>query len=309
MHPSPVEVPLKNSEKAASTPRITACIVCRNEAGKLKSCLESIQWVDEILVMDLISTDGSGETARALGARVITHPPFPYVEPLRQELAEQAQGEWVLVLDPDERVMPALEGELRRLAERDDLDAVYIGRTNLTLGHGPRHPMHRYEQQLRFYRKDRVAWPTSIHALPQVAPERTARTPLDDAHVILHDRYRTIPEAAERLERYAPAQAQDWIDQGRTFRARDMLAAMIDVVDKQLFEAGAWKEGMPGVVRAGLLVAAEFYAWAAFWEMQRKAAHRDDDRFVWWAGALARLGWIPVQWLRRLLGKQPPGFP
>jgi hypothetical protein len=139
-----------------------------------------------------------------------------------------------------------------------------------------------------------------------VPPKRTGRTPLDDAHVILHDRYRTIPEAAERLVRYAPAQAQDWIDQGRTFRARDMLAALIDVVDKQLFEAGAWKEGMPGVLRAGLLVGAEFYAWAAFWEMQRKAGDKEDDRFVRWAGFLARLAWMPVQWLRRLLGKPPP---
>lgn len=86
-------------------PQISVCIVCCNEADKLFPCLKSVAWVDEILVMDLSSGDGSAAVARAHGAHVIEREPFPIVEPLRNELAAMARGEWILALDPDERVL------------------------------------------------------------------------------------------------------------------------------------------------------------------------------------------------------------
>src|SRR5581483_8858263 len=97
----------QESARVASTPplgiaewkqaaSISACIVCRNEADKLPPCLESVRWADEILVMDLSSTDDSADIARAYGARVISREPYPIVEPLRNELASVARGEWIL---------------------------------------------------------------------------------------------------------------------------------------------------------------------------------------------------------------------
>ena len=56
-------------------PKVSACIVCRNEADKLGPCLESAAWADEIVVLDLESVDGSADLARKHGARVLTHEP------------------------------------------------------------------------------------------------------------------------------------------------------------------------------------------------------------------------------------------
>ena len=99
---------------------ISACIVCRNEADRLGPCLDSVRWADEIVLLDLGSEDGSADLARAAGARVVSHAPVPIVETVRNVVAEAASGDWVLAVDPDERVSPGLASELRRLAARPD---------------------------------------------------------------------------------------------------------------------------------------------------------------------------------------------
>ena len=107
-----------------TTPTISVCIVCRNEADKLAGCLDSVTWADEVVVMDLSSTDGSAELARERGARVLEHEPVPIVELVRNEVGAAATGDWILALDPDERVADGLPDELRRICRRDDIDMV-----------------------------------------------------------------------------------------------------------------------------------------------------------------------------------------
>jgi glycosyltransferase involved in cell wall biosynthesis len=261
-------------------PRISVCIVCRNEADRLGPCLESVAWADEIVVMDLESTDDSAALAHAHGARVVQRTPFPIVEPLRNELAAEATGDWIVALDPDERITPGLGRELRRLSIRDDLDAIVIPRMNYDLGFPPSNPVQRYEPQLRMYRRSRVQWPSIPNALPNVPDERSYRLPPDDALVMVHDRSRNIPEVLDRVMRYAPAQAQSMVDQGQTFSARRMLASLANDVYKQFFWGQAWKDGVPGMLRAGILVTFKFYVWAAFWQLSGTGRTAEDDRLL-----------------------------
>jgi hypothetical protein len=245
--------------------------------------------------MDLSSADRSADLARAYGARVIPRAPFPIVEPLRNELAAEASGEWILALDPDERVSPDLAKELQRLAARTDLDAVVIPRMNWDLGYPPSHPVQRYEPQLRMYRRSKVEWPASPNQLPVVGERWKYQLPNQDNLVIVHERSRNIPEILDRVIRYAPAQAQAMIDQGQAFTASGMLLALAAQVDKEFFRGEAWKDGVPGVLRASILVAYKFYVWAAFWQLSGARRTRADDRL------LLRLGGV-LGVLRRVLG-------
>jgi hypothetical protein len=271
----------------ATGPRISACVVCRNEADKLGPCLESVGWVDEILVMDLHSSDTSRIVAEGYGARVIAREPHPIVEPLRNELAALATGEWILALDPDERVTPGLSEELRRLSRRVDLDAVVIPRMNWDLGYPPSSPIQRYEPQLRMYRRLRVQWPVVPNALPSVPEERLYRLPQRDDLVLVHDRSRNVTEVLDRIVRYGPAQAQSMLDQGQVFTARAMLLALAQQVDKEFFRARAWQDGVPGLLRAGILVSFKFYVWAAFWQLCGARRSAEDDHLLQRVGAVA----------------------
>lgn len=274
---------------------ISVCVVCRNEADKLGPCLASATWADELLVMDLESADGSAEVARAHGARVLSRAPHPVVEPLRNELAAQARGEWILALDPDERVSPGLAAELRRLAARADLDAIVVPRMNCDYGYEPSHPIQRHEPQLRMYRRAAVDWPEFPNRLPEVPSERTHRLPARDELVLRHERSRNVPEVLDRALRYAPTQAQAMLAEGQTFSARALVGALARQTDKELFHAEAWKDGVPGLLRAANLVAFKLYVWTAFW--QAAGGHRtpEDDRYVLRLGRRLRLA-------RRLLG-------
>lgn len=259
---------------------ITACIVCRNEADRIRPCLESVQWVDEILVMDLESDDGSPEVARDLGARVLPHPAVPIVESVRNEVAAAATHDWILVLDPDERVTPGLAAELREIAGRGDVDAVVVPRMNHDFGHPPGDPLHRYEAQTRMYRRSRVAWPRIPNANPDVPEARLHRIAHDDRLVLIHDRSRNVPEVLERVVRYAPAQARSMIERGEVFTARAMVGTLGRQAYKQFFQGRALRDGVPGLVRASLLVAFHFYVWAAFWQLSGARRTAEDDRYL-----------------------------
>jgi hypothetical protein len=244
--------------------------------------------------MDLSSTDNSASLAKEKGARVIEHAPVPIVELIRNEVSAEAHCEWILVLDPDERVTQGLAQELRRLAPRADLHAIVIPRMNFDLGYPPSNPIHRYEPQLRMYRRAKVEWPVIPNALPTVSDDRVHRLPPRDDLVMIHERSRNIVEVLDRSVRYAPAEAQSMIDRGQTFTAKNMLTTLARAFNKQFIVGQPWKDGVPGILRAAILVAFKFYIWAAFWQLSGGLRTREDDRLI------RRLG-VVMEIVRQLL--------
>ncbi len=250
-------------------------------------------------MLDLESGDGSAALARQAGARVIEHPAVPVVETVRNIVADAATGEWVLVADPDERVSPGLAAELRRLAARADVDAVVVPRMNLDFGHAPSSPLQRHEPQLRMYRRAAVRWPTFPNALPQVPEARVARLPARDDLTLVHDRNRNIPEAIDRLRRYAPAQAQAMIDAGEVFTVRRMGRTLAEKLYRHFVVSRALRDGVPGLMRAGLLVGFHFYVWAAFWHLSGGKRSPADDELLRRADRLLAVLRFPHLWRYR----------
>lgn len=269
--------------------RISVCIVCRNEADKLGPCLESVAWTDEIVLMDLSSTDGSAAVGQQHGAHVVTREAVPVVELVRNDVAAEASNDWILALDPDERITPGLAQWLRQVAQRQNVDAVVIPRMNFDLGYPPSHRRQRYEPQLRMYRRSRVEWPVIPNALPRVPEDRLFRIPSRDELVMIHDRNRNIPEALDRAYRYAPIEAQSMLDRGQTFSAPGMARYMASTAYTQFIAAQAWRDGVPGMLRAGILVGFKFYIWAALWQASGAQRTPADDRFVRRLGVVMEL--------------------
>jgi glycosyltransferase involved in cell wall biosynthesis len=290
-----------------AAPRISVCIVCRNEADKLPPCLESVRWADEVIVMDLQSEDDSAAVAERYGARVLRREPIPIVEPLRGELAAEAAGEWILAMDPDERVSEGLALALRRASQREDIDAIAIPFTHHDFGYPATHRLHRYDPHPRMYRRAVVEWPPEPNRNPAVADGRLLRLPDSDEVVMIHDRNRSVVEALDRVVRYAPAQAQAMIDRGEVFTARRMFATLGVKVRKQFIYGEPWLDGVPGVLRASVLVAFHFYVWACFWERSGSQKTAEDDAYVLRLVApvravrgVVRVALAPLRLLRRI---------
>jgi hypothetical protein len=104
--------------------------------------------------------------------------------------------------------------------------------------------------------------------------------PSRDDLVMIHERNRTVAEAIERALRYAPAEAQAMVDRGQVFTARTMLRTLGGKAYKQFIVAKPWREGVPGFLRAGILVVFHFYVWAAFWQLSGAKRTPDDDELM-----------------------------
>ena len=82
--------------------KISVYIIAFNEIEKIRDCINSVLWADEIVLADSNSTDGTSELATELGAKVI-HIPFNGYGDLRNQAIAKCSGEWILSLDSDER--------------------------------------------------------------------------------------------------------------------------------------------------------------------------------------------------------------
>ena len=94
--------------------KISAILIARNEAANIRACLESIAWVDEIIVVEQGSEDTTAHIAAECGARVIQMQDWPGFGPQKNRGLEAATGDWVLSIDADERVSPELAREIQQ---------------------------------------------------------------------------------------------------------------------------------------------------------------------------------------------------
>jgi hypothetical protein len=175
---------------------------------------------------------------------------------------------------------------LREAALRSDIDAVVIPRMNIDFGWPPSSPGQRYEGQLRMYRRSAVQWPHFPNRLPTVARERVLRLPQDDELVLEHERNRSVAETADRLVRVAPAQARAMAAEGQAFSAADMLRVLSVQFERQVIQARAWEDGVPGMVRAGVLINHHFYVWVELWILTGAQRTSADDQVVRRLGSL-----------------------
>ncbi|HWI13426.1 MAG TPA: glycosyltransferase family 2 protein, partial [Burkholderiales bacterium] len=86
--------------------RVSAIVITKNAGATLRRCLESLEWTDEIVVVDSGSADDTVALARALGAQVHDTADWPGYGPQKNRALQHATGDWVLSIDADEWVTP-----------------------------------------------------------------------------------------------------------------------------------------------------------------------------------------------------------
>lgn len=96
--------------------KLSAVVVTFNEEKYLRDCLASLSFCDELLVVDLGSTDGSVRIAEEAGAKVLRHERVPVVEKIREYAMRLARNDWVVFLDPDEVMPPIFSDEVVKAA-------------------------------------------------------------------------------------------------------------------------------------------------------------------------------------------------
>ena len=113
--------------------RISVYVIAFNEVEKIRDCINSVLWADEIIVADSHSTDGTSQIAKELGAKVI-HIPFNGYGDLRNQAISHCNGDWIFSLDSDERCTMEVRDEINILIDNASYDIYRVPRKNFFMG-------------------------------------------------------------------------------------------------------------------------------------------------------------------------------
>lgn len=192
-----------------STPRIDIMIPTFNEASHISETVENALKVGPVYVLDSYSTDGTQALARAAGATVIEHPFENYSRQKNWGLDNLPfTGDWVFILDADERITPQLREELFEAAAGAEAAAGYfVNRVVIFMGrpiwHGGLYP----SWNLRFFRRGSCRYEDrSVHE-HMICQGRTGYM----KHLMLHIRRETISEYLNKHIKYADMESDEWV--------------------------------------------------------------------------------------------------
>jgi glycosyltransferase involved in cell wall biosynthesis len=203
--------------------QLTVLIPCKNEQDHIRACVESARLVaDEVLVADSGSTDRTLEIVAALGGCRVIEREFIGYSDFKNWAIPQAQHEWVLIVDADERVTPELAAEIRnKLATVSDrIDGFWIRRRNFFLGHEIKHSGCETSKLFRLLRRDVCRYRACrVHEEIDVRRGRDAVL----SQPLLHYTYWTLDQYFEKQVKYTRLSALDRWDAGKRVTTVGML--------------------------------------------------------------------------------------
>lgn len=143
--------------------RISIAVITKNEEKRLRACLDSARWADEIVVVDSQSSDATVTIAREYGAKVSLRPFDNFAEQKNAALDQTTQP-WVFFLDADEIISDALRRELQERAQNpSSLDGYFVRRDNYFFGRCLRHGGVSEDKQMRLFRRGKARFRNPVH--------------------------------------------------------------------------------------------------------------------------------------------------
>jgi glycosyltransferase involved in cell wall biosynthesis len=250
-------------------PKLSVTVITRNEAADIGDALASVAWADEILVVDSQSTDETVAIARRHGARVVVREWPGYVDQ-KNHAASLASHDWILSLDADERVTPALADEIRAvMARRPEAighAAFRIPRVTWHLGRWIRSTDWYPDYQLRLYDRRAAQWTGRyVHEAVSVAGT-TGRCEGE----LQHYAYRDIADHLETIDRYTTYAARQMQESGTRAGLLQIAGHPPLAFLRNYLAHGGIRDGVPGFIISAMNAYYVFLKFAKLWELQRR---------------------------------------
>jgi glycosyltransferase involved in cell wall biosynthesis len=251
-----------------SIPSLTAVVITRNEAQQIAACIAALRFAPRVLVVDSGSDDGTGEAAVAAGAEVAVHPFTDYASQRNFGLA-CVTTEWVLMVDADERVSPALATEIvdaiERTSARPEVGGFRLLRRNHFMGRPLTRSRSGNERLVRLLRTARAKFVNAVHETPIVEGEIVSlAAPME------HLTNARLRDAFDKSRRYAMLWANDMHGRGKTTSMMGITGHTVHRWFKVYLFKGGFLEGTRGFILAGFECVGVFFKYSMLWELQRR---------------------------------------
>jgi (heptosyl)LPS beta-1,4-glucosyltransferase len=247
---------------------LSVIVHTKNSAVTLEACLTSVRpLADELIVMDMMSTDESRQIARQFRAKVMRHPDVGFVEPARDSAIQAATSDWILIVDADETIPQELGKKIHQLIEEEsDVVAYALPRKNMIFGQWARSGWWP-DYQWRLFKRGHVQWPAKLHAYPQIEGEKM-KLPAEENLAIIHQNYTDIDAFVDRAQRYSSIASEEVLKSTRTVEANIFRTLMNEIL-RRWFVSKAHEQGQYGQALTMLQSYFEVLVLVKTWEQQK----------------------------------------
>jgi glycosyltransferase involved in cell wall biosynthesis len=256
-------------------PKLSVTVITKNEAANLAAALESVAWADEIVVVDAESHDETATIARRFTDRVVVRP-WPGFPQQKNHAASLAAHDWILSIDADERVTPALGDEIRRLLAGTPAAPGYrIARVTIALGRAIRTTDWYPDWQLRLYDRRRARWDETRRLHEAVRVDGDAGRLSGELE---HRAYRDLSHHLQTIDRYTTLAAEEMAAKGRRATLLEIAGHPPLAFLRNYVLRGGLRDGAVGLVISSMNAWYVFLKYAKLWELGRRDAGRDGRR-------------------------------
>lgn len=246
---------------------VSAVVITKNEEHNIERCLKSLGWVDEIIVVDDLSTDRTVELAEKLGARVIPHKLKGFGEQKNIGI-ETATSEWILNVDADEVISEELRDEIIKAISTGNHQGYTIPFRQYFLGRAMRNKALSGLRRVRLARRDSGRFQGAVHELWQMdGPIGELQNP------IIHYGDRTYAERWTKSNRYSTLTAEKEFASGVRVRWFHFLVRPLWRFLNLYFRKHGFRDGIEGLIWSLHGFCAEVATCAQLWEMQNSEFH------------------------------------
>jgi glycosyltransferase involved in cell wall biosynthesis len=255
-------------------PRLSVIVITHNESQRIRRCLQSVSFADELVVVDSGSTDDTVAIARSLGARVLQTADWPGFGPQKNRALDLATGDWFLSIDADEHVTPALRESIGATLKAPCFDAYSVGRKSSYCGQYMKHSGWYPDRVVRLARRGTARFSDAL-----VHEKLEVRGPVGALDgELLHESYADLHAVLVKIDRYSSAGAQALRRKGvKGSLGKALGHGLWAFLRTYLFKCG-FLDGRLGLVLAVSNAEETYYRYLKLWLAQREipgAARQD----------------------------------
>ena len=247
--------------------RLSVVMIAKNAADVLVDCLASVAWADEIILLDSGSNDDTVALAQAAGAKVFHTADWQGYGVQRQRAQQYATGDYILMIDTDERVTPELANAIQQVLANPQPDTVYsIARRNLFLGRFMRHSGWYPDRVTRLYARERYRYNDNrVHESLDAPGARIVALQGDLEHLTCRD----FAGFQRKQLAYATAWAQERHLKGKKVSAAAIFGHTVAAFCKTLLLRGGVLDGKQGWLLAVVNAQYTFNKYTELWALNR----------------------------------------
>src|SRR3989344_252842 len=246
--------------------KISVVINTLNEEINLPQAIKSVKsFADEIIVVDMHSSDDTQKIAKKAGAKVFKYKKMGYVEPARNFAISKATGDWVFILDADERIHSSLSKVLKKKVNDNEADYFAVPRKNLIFGKWIQHSRWWPDYNIRFFKKGAVSWSDEIHSVP-ITTGKGKDLLATESNAIEHHHYESVEQYVNRMNRYTSIQARESFESGTRATWQDFISKPLGEFISRYFAGQGYKDGVHGLALAALQALSELVYVLKLWQ-------------------------------------------